>query len=91
MQRQMCWLSSFGTNEQKILHLRTAPHEAWRPYTTFPQYSVPDYRIAHGSKGWATYQKLRQEGWILVPSSTETASEYEELASSRVTAKCTVD
>jgi hypothetical protein len=40
MQRQMCWLSRFGTTEEKILHLRTAPHEAWRPYTAFPQYAV---------------------------------------------------
>lgn len=81
MQRQMCWLSSFGTNEQKILHLRTAPHEPWRPYTAFRQYAVPDYRIPGGSKGWATYQKLRQAGWVLVSSQGEKATEYGELAS----------
>lgn len=81
MQRQMCWLSQFGQDGQKILHLRTAPHESWRPYTAFPQFSVPDYRIPGGSKGWATYQKLLQAGWVLVSSSTETANEYNELAS----------
>ncbi|HEY9603850.1 MAG TPA: hypothetical protein V6C85_19700 [Allocoleopsis sp.] len=81
MQRQMCWLSQFGQDGQKILHLRTALQEPWRPYTAFPQFSVPDYRIPRGSKGWATYQKLLQSGWILVPSYTETATEYKELAS----------
>lgn len=82
MQRQMCWLPGFGTNGQKILHLRTASHETWRPYTAFPQYSVPDYRIPKGSKGWATYQKLLQAGWILIPSPPETVDEkYNELAS----------
>lgn len=84
MQRQMCWLSRFGTTEEKILHLRTAPHEAWRPYTAFPQYAVPDSRIPGGSKGWATYQKLRQAGWVLIASPTETATEYKELASNKL-------
>ncbi|MBD0346140.1 MAG: hypothetical protein ICV63_15220 [Coleofasciculus sp. Co-bin14] len=84
MQRQMCWLSSFGTSGQKILHLRTAPNEPWRPYTAFPQYSVPDHRIPKGSKGWATYQKLRQAGWVLVPSANETATEDNELANQKL-------
>ncbi len=77
MMRQMCWLSSFGKSEEKILHLRTAPHDAWRPYTAFPQYSVPDYRIPGGSKGWATYQKLMKAGWALIPSEAETATEFD--------------
>ena len=81
MMRQMCWLSRFGDTEEKVLHLRTASHEAWRPYTAFPQYAVPDYRIPGGSKGWATYQKLRQAGWVLIPSATETTTEYKELVS----------
>jgi len=81
MQRQMCWLSQFCQDGQKILHLRTAPHEPWRPCTAFPQYSVPDYRIPGGSKGWATYQKLLKAGWALVSSQTETANDYNELAS----------
>lgn len=71
MSGQMCWLARLGGNGEKILHLRIAPPEPWRPYTAFPQYAVPDYREAKGSQGWATYQKLRSKGWILVPSSTE--------------------
>jgi len=84
MPRQMCWLASFGANEQKILHLRTSPHEAWRPYTAFPQYAAPDYQIPRGSKGWATYQKLRQAGWLLVSSQDEMASQCDELGSSKL-------
>lgn len=68
MKKEMCWLPRLGSDETKILHLRTAPHEPWRPYNSFPQYSVPDYRVPKGSKGWATFQKLRLEGWVLVPS-----------------------
>ncbi|MEB3178999.1 MAG: hypothetical protein VKL59_08235 [Nostocaceae cyanobacterium] len=68
MHRQMCWLSASGTDGEKILHLRTASHEPWRPYTAFSQLTVPDYRIPGGSKGWATYQKLLKAGWTLVPS-----------------------
>ncbi len=29
-------------------------------------YAVPDYRVPKGAKGWATFQKLRQEGWLLL-------------------------
>lgn len=69
MAGQMCWLPTFGTNGQKILHLKLASNEGWRPYTAFPQYAAPDYREPDGSKGWATYQKLTKAGWKLVPSS----------------------
>jgi hypothetical protein len=62
----MCWLPKLSSNSDKILHLRLKPHEPWKPYTAFPQHSVPDYRILGGSKGWATYQKLLQEGWALI-------------------------
>lgn len=68
MLRQMCWLSKFGGDGEKMLHLQTASHEPWRPYTAFPQYAVPDYREPGGSKGWATYQKLLKAGWTLIPS-----------------------
>lgn len=68
MNKQMCWLSKTGVDGEKILYLQVVPHEPWRPYTDFPQYAVPDYRIPGGSKGWATYQKLRQAGWSLVHS-----------------------
>ncbi|HBB36048.1 MAG TPA: hypothetical protein DDZ80_16065 [Cyanobacteria bacterium UBA8803] len=68
MLKEMCWLSIMGTNGEKILHLRTAPNQPWRPYTAFPQYAVADYQIPGGSKGWATYQKLMSAGWSLLPS-----------------------
>ncbi len=65
MIKQMCWLSSNGNNGNKVLHLRTQPNQAWQPYTAFPQYAAPDYQIPGGSQGWATYQKLRAQGWTL--------------------------
>lgn len=68
MRGQMCWLSQPGTNGEKILHLQIALNQPWQPYTAFRRYAVPDYRIPGGSKGWATYQKLLQAGWTLVPS-----------------------
>ncbi|EKQ70128.1 hypothetical protein OsccyDRAFT_0393 [Leptolyngbyaceae cyanobacterium JSC-12] len=71
MLKEMCWLSPMGTNSAKILHLRTAPNEPWRPYTAFPQFLVPDYVVPGGSKGWATFQKLLKAGWTLVPSTAK--------------------
>lgn len=68
MVKQMCWMATFATSGAKILHLRLNNHEPWRPYTAFPQYFVPDHRVPKGSKGWATFQKLRQEGWVLLSS-----------------------
>jgi hypothetical protein len=65
---QMCWLPTLGSDGDKILHLRTNPSQPWRPYTAYPQYVVPDYRIPGGSKGWATYQKLMRANWALIPS-----------------------
>lgn len=64
---QMCWLPKLGTDEENILHLRTAPHEPWRPYTACAE-AVPDYDVPRGSKGWATYQTLLRQGWKLVPT-----------------------
>lgn len=68
MVKEMCWLSPLGSTGAKILHLRTAPNEPWRPYTAFPQFAAPDYQVPKGSKGWATYQKLFKAGWKLLPS-----------------------
>lgn len=68
MQKEMAWLPGMGTGGTKILHLRVSSHEPWRPYTAFPQYAVRDYAIPRGSKGWATFQTLRQAGWVLIPS-----------------------
>ena len=67
MTGQMCWLSCFGTNEEKILHLRPDPNQPWQPYTT-SRHAIPDYPIPGGSKGWATYQRLIKAGWTLIPT-----------------------
>lgn len=69
MLREMCWLAPIGSNGAKILHLRMASNDPWKPYTAFPQFAVPDYQVPGGSKGWATYQKLMKAGWRLLPSS----------------------
>lgn len=68
MSGQMCCISSSGTNKEKVLHLRLKSNKPWKPYTSCPQYAVPDYRIPGGSKGWASYQKLLQAGWTLIPT-----------------------
>ena len=68
MAGQMSWLSAFSSDGEKILHLRLEPNQPWRSYLSYPQFSVPDYPIPGGSKGWATYQKLMKAGWELVPS-----------------------
>lgn len=68
MTGQMCWLASFATNGEKILHLRLRSHEPWKPYTAFAGYKVPDHNIPNGSKGWATYQHLLKAGWEIIPS-----------------------
>ncbi|MDX2098605.1 MAG: hypothetical protein SFW36_12585 [Leptolyngbyaceae cyanobacterium bins.59] len=65
---QMCWLGVTGSNSEKVLHLRKTPFDPWLPYTAFPYLQVPDYKIPGGSKGWSTYQKLRQAGWALIPT-----------------------
>lgn len=68
MSGQMCWLSQYGSDSELILHLRLNCSQPWKPYTLCPQYTVPDYKIFKGSKGWATYQKLLKAGWEIVPT-----------------------
>ncbi|MBE9169667.1 hypothetical protein IQ238_19780 [Pleurocapsales cyanobacterium LEGE 06147] len=68
MSGQMCWLSNYGTEGEKILHLRLESHQPWKPYKAYPQYAVADYLIPGGTKGWATYQHLRKAGWTLIPT-----------------------
>lgn len=68
MLKQMCWLPTKGSQGTKILHLRTDPKRGWQPYNCFPDHAAPDYPIPGGSKGYATYQKLRGQGWELVSS-----------------------
>ena len=65
MPKQMCWLSATPETE-KLLYLRENESQPWRPYFAWRQYAVPDYREPKGSKGWATYQRLRSLGWELV-------------------------
>ena len=68
MQKQMCWLIDKHNRQIMVLHLREYAYQPWKPYNTYYQYSVPDYRIPGGSKGWATYQHLRKAGWNLIPT-----------------------
>lgn len=72
MAGQMCWLSRYGNDGKKILHLRLEANKPWVPYNLMPNFSVPDYQIPGGSKGWATYQKLLKAGWTLVASPQST-------------------
>lgn len=65
---EMSWLPAFGNDGDKILHLRTKPNQPWQSYTSYPEFAVPDYKIPNGTKGWATYQKLLQEKWTLIPT-----------------------
>lgn len=61
---KMAWL--YGLSPKfRILHLNVGG-SGWRSYRHFPQYAAPDHKIKDGSKGWATYQKLRDAGWELV-------------------------
>jgi hypothetical protein len=83
MLKQMCWLAKMGTDEAKILYLRTTPHDSWRPYTAFPQYAVADYLVPQGSRGWATYQKLLKAGWTLIPSDQAATTPIEATVTQR--------
>lgn len=80
MTGQMCWLPAQNNNTKIMLYLREYPYQPWRPYTSYSQYSAPDYPVPGGSKGWATYQKLREAGWTLV--STNCAYSNSECATS---------
>ena len=66
MLQQMCWLPTLEPDGEKVLYLRTAPNQPWKLYTAYPDYAVPDSTVPGSSKGWTTYQKLRQSGWSLV-------------------------
>lgn len=68
MAGKMAWLSPVSGDGTKILFLQPYPDLPFKPYTTYSQYYVPDYNVPKGSKGWATYQKLRKAGWILINS-----------------------
>ncbi len=70
----MCWLLDSRNRQTIVLHLREYAYQPWKPYNLYSQYSVPDYRVPGGSKGWATYQHLRKAGWVLIP--TAQANKY---------------
>lgn len=72
MRGQMCWLAGLGGGN-KVLHLREHPNRPWLPYTA-SHYQVPDLTVPGASKGWTTYQQLRQAGWTLVPTAQAYAS-----------------
>ena len=74
MDKQMCWLLDSQDRQIIVLHLREYAYQPWKPYTSYFQYSVPDYRIPGGSKGWATYQHLRKGGWNLIPTAQANSS-----------------
>ena len=73
MDRQMCWILDSHNRQTIILHLREHAYQPWKPYNT-SKYSVPDYRVPCGSKGWATYQHLRKAGWNLIPTAQANSS-----------------
>ncbi|MBW4469249.1 MAG: hypothetical protein KME45_03190 [Stenomitos rutilans HA7619-LM2] len=63
--QQMQWRSP-TPDQPKLLYLNIG--DGWKPYTQFPQYQVPDYRIPGASKGFATMQALLKRGFALLPS-----------------------
>lgn len=65
MSKEMCWLPYKGNESNIMLHLRENSDQSWIVYTRSP-YAVEDYKIPGGSKGWATFQKLRQIGWQII-------------------------
>lgn len=65
--KEMCWLPYKGNQLKIVLHLREYPHQSWQIYTASP-HAVPDYKVPKGSKGWATFQKLRKIGWTIISS-----------------------
>jgi hypothetical protein len=71
MSMQMCWLPSSNIEDEDslILHLREQVFDPWLPYTMFPQHKASEYPMAAGSRGWSTYHRLRQAGWVLIPTS----------------------
>jgi hypothetical protein len=80
--KEMCWLPCNG-NELKIaLHLREYPDRPWKVYSV-SSHGVPDYKIPGGSKGWATFQKLRKIGWILISQEQAGSSTSDTLVNAR--------
>lgn len=70
----MAWFS-LSENGNKILYLNKAG-QGWKPYThsDFARVIALDYKIAGGSKGFATFQKLLKCGWVAVNEEVVKAS-----------------
>jgi len=79
--REMCWLSS-KRHQFLVLHLREHSNEPWKIYTD-SAHAVPDHRVPGASKGFATFQKLRQHGWTLIASKQTKPSNYLETSQFR--------
>jgi hypothetical protein len=62
---QMTWKPN-GVVESGKLHLRHNSSEAWRPYTDFPEYVVPDPPALGCSDGYATFLSLLKKQWKLM-------------------------
>jgi hypothetical protein len=80
--KEMCWLPCNGNYEKIALHLREYPDQPWNVYTASPHF-VADYPVPGGSKGWATFQKLRQVGWSIISSEQAKSSTSLALANSQ--------
>jgi len=78
MAGQMAWLCPIGGAGTKILHLRQSPTSPWQRYDRLLRFAVPDYKDPGGSKGWATYQALRNQGWELVPTAEARKARVEQ-------------
>lgn len=62
---EMRWqLDRTSSNPQLILHLKPIGAGVFVPYNRSP-HGLPDYKIPNGSKGWATFQALMKQGWVL--------------------------
>lgn len=63
---QMQWQQETAA-QNKILYLRESESEHWKPYTA-SVHRQPDLQMRGASKGWTTFQYLRDRGWQLISS-----------------------
>jgi hypothetical protein len=59
---QMTW--RLPGQREPLLHLRSGPLAPWQPYTSCPQYAVPDRPFL--SAGYATFVHLLRQNWEVV-------------------------
>jgi hypothetical protein len=65
--RQMAWLKTHDTADNKVLHLK-ADDGKFHPYYAFSHLRQPDSTLPGASRGYPTMQHLMRSGWTLVPS-----------------------